>query len=171
MAFTEVASLEADATTALGNKKGKKDNPNQVEGYYLGSKKVESKKAKSGYAYLHILQTDAGNLGVWGKTNMDKKVLAVTPGTMVRITHTGMQATPNGEMYVFKVEIDSDNTIEVNTASVAEQEEPALTEDGNEDNNGEEEQEEAEEAPAKKQSTGSAAERAARVQALLGKKK
>lgn len=115
MSFTEVQSLDADNATAIGglNKKTGKPNPKSAEGYYLGSRKVESRKAKSGFAYLHILQTPKGNLGVWGKTDMDRKLITVVPGTMVRITHTGMQATPNGEMYKFKVEVDSTNTVEV----------------------------------------------------------
>lgn len=115
MSFKEISTVDAENTTAIGgtNRKTGKKNPTSAEGYFLGSKKVESKKAKSGYAFLHVLQTPKGNLGVWGKTDMDRKLQAVTPGTMIRITHTGMQATPNGEMYKFKVEVDGENTIEV----------------------------------------------------------
>src|SRR5258708_25091801 len=115
MAFEQVLDLDAEITVSLGgsNRKTGKKNPSQVEGYYLGSRKVESKKAKSGFAYIHILQTEKGNLGVWGKTDLDRKLLTVTPGTMIRASHTGMLQTPNGEMYKYKVEIDKDNSIEV----------------------------------------------------------
>jgi len=41
----------------------------------------------------------------------------VKAGTMVRITSTGTKATPNGDMYTYKVEVDSDNTICVNLDS------------------------------------------------------
>lgn len=121
MAFQEIASLDADVTIALGgrNKKTNKDNPKSVEGYYLGSKEVRSPKSKTGFASIHILQTAKGNVGVWGKTDMDRKIKSVTPGTMIRVTHTGMQATPNGEMYKYSVEQDTDNTIDVgNLANV-----------------------------------------------------
>lgn len=119
MAFTQVQDLDAEITIALGgqNRKTGKKNPTQVEGYYLGSRKVESKKARDGFVYLHILQTSEGNLGVWGKTDLDRKLLCVAPGTMVRLTHVGMQATPNGEMYKYKVEQDSENTISVSFTS------------------------------------------------------
>lgn len=119
MGFQEVTSLDADNTVALGgmNRKTGKKNPTSVEGYYLGSKKVDSKKAKNGFAYIHILQTAKGNLGVWGKTDLDRKILTVTPGTMIRATHVGMQETPNGEMYKYKLEQDPDNSIPVLAAT------------------------------------------------------
>jgi hypothetical protein len=119
MAFKEVNDLNPDTTISLGgvNKKTNKPNPKQVEGYYLGSRKVEDRKKKSGYSYIYVLQTPKGNLGVWGKTDLDRKMEAVTPGVMIRITQSGMAATPNGEMYKFKVEFDESNTIEVVSAS------------------------------------------------------
>jgi hypothetical protein len=106
MAFKDVQSLEADNTVSLGgfNKKSRTENPTTAEGYYLGSKKVESKMAKSGYAYIHILQTSKGNLGV----------LQVIPGAMVRITQSGTRAIPGvNDMYIFKVQQDLDNCIDV----------------------------------------------------------
>lgn len=117
MGFTEIVSLEADQTISLGgsNRKTGKKNPTSVEGYYLGSKQVQDAKKQSGKSYIHIFQTPKGNLGVWGKTDMDRKLLNCTPGTMLRISHTGMRPTKNGEMYVYKVEQDQDNTIEVST--------------------------------------------------------
>lgn len=115
MGFREVASLDADVTTALGgkNKKTGKPNPTKAEGYYLGSRKVDSKKSKDGKAYIHFLQTSKGNLGVWGKTDLDRKLTTIAPGTMVRVSFDKMVPTPNGDMYKFKVEADPDNTIEV----------------------------------------------------------
>lgn len=115
MAFKEVSTLDAENTTALGgtNRKTGKKNPTGAEGYFLGTRKVESKKSKTGFASIHFLQTPKGNLGIWGKTDLDRKLSAVAPGTMIRITQSGMTATPNGEMYKFKVEVDNDNTIEV----------------------------------------------------------
>ncbi len=121
MGFQEVASLDADTTVRLGgvDKKTGKKCPTTAEGYYLGAKEIASPKSKSGKASLHIFSTPAGNLGVWGKTNMDQKLRAVTPGTMTRVTFTGMQPTKNGDMYVFKVETDSENTIDVSALSAA----------------------------------------------------
>lgn len=119
MAFKEVNTLDAENTTALGgfNKKTGKKNPTSAEGYYLGSREVDSKKSKNGKASIHFLQTPKGNQGIWGKTDLDRKLSAVTPGTMVRITQSGTVPTPNGDMYKFKVEVDNDNTIEVNASS------------------------------------------------------
>lgn len=116
MGFKEVNSLDADRTTALGgiDKKTGKKNPTKEEGYYLGSRKVESRKGTSN---IYFLQTPEGTLGIWGKTDLDRKMLGATLGAMVRITQSGMVKTPNGDMYKFKVEQDLDNTIEVSEVS------------------------------------------------------
>jgi hypothetical protein len=116
MGFKEVSSLDADNTTALGgvNKKTGRANPKTAEGYYLGTRKVESKMSLSGEASIHFLQTSKGNLGIWGKTDLDRKIQTVVPGQMIRITQTSMQAVPGKkDMYKFKVEVDAENTIEV----------------------------------------------------------
>jgi hypothetical protein len=130
MGFKEVASLDTDTTIALGgtNKKTGKPNPVQVEGYFIGSKTVESKMSKDGFAKLHILQTSKGNVGVWGKTDLDRKMLQVTPGAMIRITQNGRLELPGKmPMYKFKVEVDSENTIEV-SAPAEQQEEQGYSE-------------------------------------------
>lgn len=115
MAFKQVLDLDADVTTALGgvNKKTGKKNPTQVEGYYIGSRNVESKKAKTGFAKLYFFQTKEGMLGVWGKTDLDRKMAQVKPGTMTLVKQSGTVPTPNGDMYKFTVAVDTDNTIEV----------------------------------------------------------
>ncbi len=116
MAYESIQDLDADITVSLGgiNKKTGKKNPSQVEGYYLGNRKVDSKKDKKGFAYIYFFQTQNGNLGVWGKTDLDRKMAQVTPGTMTLIKQSGTVATPNGEMYKFTVAVDSENTIAVN---------------------------------------------------------
>lgn len=115
MGFKEVASLDCDVSIQLGgtDRKTGKAHPTSIEGYYLGSNNVPSPKAKSGFSKLHIFQTNKGNVGVWGKTNLDRKLASAGVGTMTRVTYTGMQETKNNPMYVYKVEADSDNTIDV----------------------------------------------------------
>jgi hypothetical protein len=118
MAFKEVNSLDADVTVALGKTdKSGKPYPKQAEGYFLGSRAVQNKRGES---KLHFLQTVKGNLGIWGTTDLDRKLGQAPVGSMVRITSTGTRPTPNGDMYTYKVEVDSDNTIEVSTASTSE---------------------------------------------------
>lgn len=120
MAFKQVQSLDAATTIALGgyNKKTRKENPTSVEGYYLGARKVNDTKKKTGFSFIHFFQNEDGNIGVWGKTDIDRKLGSVTPGTMTRVSFTGMRPTPNGnDMYVFKVEVDAENTTEVSLAT------------------------------------------------------
>jgi len=118
LAFQEVSSLDADVTVALGktNKETGKPYPKQAEGYYLGSRKVENKRGES---QLHFLQTKSGNLGVWGTTDLNRKLGQVVPGSMVRVTSTGTKPTPNGDMYTYRVEVDKGNTIEVSGSEAA----------------------------------------------------
>jgi hypothetical protein len=173
MAFKEVTDLNADTTISLGgvNRKTNKANPKSVEGYYLGKRTVEDKKKKSGVSYIYILQTPKGNLGVWGKTDMDRKMLQTVPGAMIRITHTGMVNTPSGEMYKYSVEQDTENCIEVSANA-----EPSKSADEDDldaalgEGTGEDEDNEPNEAPTRQPLAASSAERKAKVQALLKKK-
>jgi hypothetical protein len=115
MAFKEVLDLDCDTTVALGgmNKKTGKPNPTRVEGYYIGKKETENRKSKTGKSNLYIFQTAKGNIGVWGKTDLDRKMASALIGAMTRVTQSGSVPTPNGDMYKFKVEVDAENTIEV----------------------------------------------------------
>lgn len=132
MAFTEIPDLDASETVSLGgaNKKTGKKNPTSIEGYYIGTRQVPSQKAKSGFAALHILQTERGNVGVWGKTNLDQKMAGVVPGSMIRITFVGMVETRNNPMYKYKVEVDTSNSIDVSSVS------SELPAEGDEDSSG-----------------------------------
>lgn len=173
MAYKEVSTLDADTTVALGgtNRKTNKANPTKVEGYYLGSRTVEGKKGPS---TIHFLQTPKGNLGVWGKTDLDRKLGQVAPGTMIRASFVGMTPTPKGDMYKFKVEIDKDNTIEAPEAqgdttqlNAADDEEDTGGYEASSDDESEEEDEEAAQNAAL-----AALERKKKVEALLkGKSK
>jgi hypothetical protein len=118
MGFKEVLDLDCETAIALGgfNKKARKDNPTSIEGYFIGSKIVDSPKSKDGKAKLHIFQTAEGNVGVWGKTDLDRKMASVQPGAMTRAVFAGMAPSKNGDMYKYKVAQDTDNRIDVDTA-------------------------------------------------------
>lgn len=174
MGFKVVQSLDAEKAITIGgrDKKANKANPTKAEGYYLGSRVIPG--SKYGESTLHFLQTNDGNLGVWGKTDLNKKLGGVTPGTMTRITYSGTKPTKNGDMHTYKVETDDENTIEVaeglsasddssyseesGDGQESEQEEPQMEE---------EEQQEEQAAPVAQVS----ADRKAKVQALLNKGK
>lgn len=167
MAFKQVSSLDADVTISVGktDKATGKPYPKQAEGYYLGNRTVQNKRGES---KIHFLQTPKGNLGVWGTTDLDRKLVQVIPGNMVRITSTGTKPTPNGDMYTYKVEVDSDNTIEVSAAeNNAPEEDRSVVEDNeapSDDTDGSDED-------AKQAAALLAAERAAKVQAILNRSK
>lgn len=118
MAFETVESLDCDKAYAIGgvDKKTGKPRPKSVEGYYLGSKEVANKLSRTGKGWLHLFQTETGKDGIFGKADMDKKLKAVNPGTMTRVTATDKTIpTPRGDMMIFTVEVDKSNTIDVTT--------------------------------------------------------
>lgn len=113
MAFKEVYVSPAISLGGV-NKKTNQANPTQLEGYYLRTKQHEDKKKRNGLGYTHEFQTATGFVTVWGKTDMDRKLRQVNPGTMVKVTWTGeTKPTPNGDMQIYKVAEDPSNTIEV----------------------------------------------------------
>lgn len=121
MAFKEINDLTTDVTIALGgvDRKTNKKNPTVIQGYYLGFKTIPDNKKKSGKSYIYVFQTPDGNVGVWGKTDLDRKMAAVEPGFLVRVTQSGMAPTKNGDMYKYKVEVDTENSIDVSNVAGA----------------------------------------------------
>ena len=54
--------------------------------------------------------TSEGEIGVWGKANLDPQLETVTPNAMVRVTFTGRKKTGKGTpMYTYLVEQDRSN--------------------------------------------------------------
>jgi hypothetical protein len=176
MGLTEVVSLEAEVTYSLGklNKKTGKTDPKSVEGYYLGKRTVETKLGDSS---IHFFQTEKGNVGVWGTTDLNRKLSNVKPGTMTKAEFAGMKPTPRGDMRSFKVFQDKENTIEVSVEPAPAQYADELENGSTYNENHEDEQDNSGyEAPSYTVATVnnvqvSAAERQARVQALFNKSK
>lgn len=170
MAYEEVQDLATDNVIALGgtNRKTGKANPSSIEGYYLGSRDVASSKSKTGLAKIHVFQTAKGNVGVWGKTDLDIKMATVRVGTMTLAKFDKMQATKNGEMYKYKVAVDKSNVIEVAGAVTGD----AATDESDETyaaGTAGEASDETEDDDAVQAAELARLERAARVQALLKK--
>lgn len=117
MAFEKVATLDTDSTITIGGKDKKtgKSNPPSIEGYFLGTKALGPNKFnRSKTDYMHVFQTQDGNVGVWGKTHMDRQLLSVLPGTMTRVTYAGTKDVGKGnDMTCYLVEVDNENTIPV----------------------------------------------------------
>jgi hypothetical protein len=113
MAYKEKFAGDTDVTIRLGGKDNKgKANPTQVEGYFLGSKDCST---DFGPAKLHIFQTPEGNVGVWGKTFMNRLLTDDLKGQMVKVVFDGMGVAQKGRQapYKFKVYSDADNTVDV----------------------------------------------------------
>jgi hypothetical protein len=190
MGFQEVQTLDADKTITIGGKDKKtgKTNPKELEGYFLGSRTVQGNgKYANKPSTLYFLQTKDGNTGVWGKTDLNRKLSGVVPGTMIKIVYQGMVSVPNGEMHKYKVFQDKNNTIDVSEISTAGEETGSdesendieqgdLADSGgydSSDDDTDDYEEEVVAAPVRKTTpssvNASAAERKAKVEALLNK--
>ncbi len=172
MAFTEVQDLACDTAISLGgrDKKTGKPNPTSITGYYIGTREFDSKFGRS---KIHILQTAKGTVGVYGKTDLDRKMTAVTAGWSVRITQNGSTPTNKGnDMLKFKVEVDKENFIQVDLPNSNEEEGVAVS--GGDENDAYEYSTEEEDLPVETSRpvarTTAPADKA-RVQALIANRK
>lgn len=175
MAMKKVSDLNAETTFKF-------EKPGQTfEGYYLGSKKVNT---NMGQSTLQIFQTDKGNVGVWGSADIDRKLSAVPVGSYTEIAYLKKTKLDGGRtMKKFDVGYDDENTIEVSSAPINtspgsrdESEDDAEDQEVEQDYSSDESEEEAEEAPAPVRAAPKAsrpavvsAERKASVSALLNK--
>lgn len=181
MGFQKVTSLDADITYALGkkNKQTGKADPSSVEGYYIGNREVDTKLGKT---KLHIFQTPKGNIGIWGGTDMNRKLSQVALGSMARVTAAGKKPTPRGDMNVFNVEVDKENSIEVSAGDFSSNEsmgdnsdqiDSSAFSDDDSDADDSESDFDADDSPRSQSHIGglTAAQRQEKVQALLNKNK
>lgn len=174
MAFKKIQTLEAETTTALGgvNNKTGKPNPTSIEGYLLGTKTITNADGQN--SKVHYFKTSKGNQAIWGKTNIDTQLAGITTGTMTRVTFEGKVKVKKGFMYKFLVETDEDNTIEVNSPKAAAPQASQAYEEEEEDSLAVDSEEEID-AYESDESTQlvalAAAEKKAKVAALLAKKK
>ncbi len=115
MAYEQVADLSADTVVKLGgvSNKTQKPNPTKMEGYYLGSRGVQT---QNGPALIHVFQTPKGNVGIWGTKDVNDKLGSVFPGTMALVEYTGKRQLAGGKsLHTYKVSQDKENCIEVAT--------------------------------------------------------
>lgn len=121
MAYKKKVELRTDTAITLGGTdESGKVNQTKVEGYYLGSKTIES---DFGPGKLHIFQTEKGNIGVWGKTHLNSLLSAELAGMMVLVTFEGMQKPAKKgrrPSYSYSVQYDEDNKIDVSGISATE---------------------------------------------------
>ncbi len=117
MAFETVKDLSTDVVHKLGggiNKQTKKPNPNKIEGYYLGSRTVQT---VNGDAKIHVFQTPKGNEGVWGTKELNDKLGQVKEGTMTLVNYGGKKALKGGKtLHTYTVAQDKENTVAVEGA-------------------------------------------------------
>lgn len=116
MAYETIADFDCNKTIALGGirddkKTGKRyKNPTKIEGYFVGSKTgIENKLNPDKPTSLHIFQTAEGNVGVWGKTDLDQKMKRAKPGLMTLVEFTGLVPTNKKPMYKYSVKQDPQN--------------------------------------------------------------
>src|SRR5665213_1974248 len=108
MAYQKLTDLGTDQVFALGIGEGKL---NQIEGYYLGGRTVET---ANGPSVIHVFQTPKGNVGVWGTKKLNDKLGGSNRGVMTLVTYKGKIKLQGGKtQHTYEFMIDPDNIIEV----------------------------------------------------------
>ena len=67
-----------------------------LQGYYIGKRKVDSKKTDSGESLLHVFkEKDGTEVEIWSFDKLKRLLSRVPLGSMVRMVYTGI--TKEGE--------------------------------------------------------------------------
>lgn len=197
MAYETLQDFDCQKTTAVGGirvdqKTGKRyKNPTSIEGYFVGTKGgIENKKNPEKPTNLHIFETDAGNVGVWGKTDLDQKMARAKIGLKTLVQFDKMVPTNKNPMFKYIVKQDPKDVNPALQAAAPESAEPetdgsyesggsneaAGEEEAYEEEGAIDEEEEALDEPAAaaakppKAAQAPSPDRQARLQGLLGKK-
>lgn len=162
-------------TIQLGgiNKTTGKKNPTELEGYYLGSEDRPNKFNSNKPQKFYMFETADGQVGIYGKTGLDRVLRGARIGAMTKVVSTGevIDTGKGNPMKVFKAYQDKANFIEVASQP------SSTTDDGEQQSDQEyasEEVEEDEPAPTKlvakvPMTAISDSDRQAKMQALLNK--
>lgn len=164
MAYEKVADLSTETVVKIGgvDSRTNKPNPTRLEGYYVGSRGVTT---QNGPATIHVFQTPKGNVGAWGTKDLNDKLGQVSPGTMTLVEYKGKKRLAGGKsLHSYEVAQDKDNTIEVSGTVAA-----APADDYSDDSETSYSTEAADEDDNAQAMALAAAERKAKVEALLKK--
>ena len=96
MAYEKINDLSTDTVFKLGgmdNKTGK-PCPKQIEGFYLGSRPVQT---SGGPAVIHVFQTSKGNEGIWGTKKLNDNLTRNIVGCMVNVVYKGKKKLTGGK--------------------------------------------------------------------------
>ena len=128
MAYEKIKDLSTDTVFKLGGQDPKtgKPNPGQIEGYYLGSRAVQT---SAGNAVIHVFQTPKGNEGIWGTKKLNDNLTRNVVGFMTLVVYKGKKKLSGGKtQHEYDMSVDKTNRIEVSVEAAFEPE-PEYAED------------------------------------------
>jgi len=85
-----------------------------LQGYYVGKRKIDSKKSDSGESLIHIFrEKDGTEVEVWSFDKLKRLLSRVPIGSMTKMIYTG--TIQEGEKNIHQVEVyfDSDDKIQI----------------------------------------------------------
>lgn len=171
MAYKKKPSLDVETVLKLGGvDKNGKAYPKQIEGFYVGARTVENEQ---GISTIHVFQTAKGNVGIWGSKTLNTTLSGNDVGYMVRVTYLGKKKLTKGRtQHMYDIEIDEDQrSDEVGIEAAGSEEDTYEASEETEDEAGAETSNSDYEDTSSALSASSAAERKAKVQALVNKRK
>lgn len=110
MSFKKIIELQAESTVSL------KEPGESFTGFYLGYKTTTT---SFGESRLHIFSTEEGTVGVWGKTQMDRKLTPAPAGQkglklgmLVQVTLLANSVMKNGRRTATSFDVQYDDAVE-----------------------------------------------------------
>jgi hypothetical protein len=85
-----------------------------LQGYYIGIRKVESKKTESGESLLHVFkEKDGTEVEIWSFDKLKRLLSKIPYGCMVKMIYTGQ--IKEGEKAIHQVDVyyDPDDKIQI----------------------------------------------------------
>lgn len=148
MGFKEIGDVGLVVLGGLNKKTGKK-NPTQLEGYFLRTETRADRKYGKGLQPYYIFLTKDGEVGVHGKTHLNRRMQRAIPGLMTLVTATDevLDTGKGNPMKLFKVAQDVENSIDL-TAEQSTLSDPSNYEEVEEESYGATEEDEPAPAPA-----------------------
>lgn len=108
MAYEKVTDLSTDTVFALGNEK---DKLPEIEGFYLGARKVNT---ANGESFIHVFQTSKGNVGIWGTKKLNDNLTTDSIGSMMLVVYKNKVKIAGGKtQHTYEFNIDREQTITV----------------------------------------------------------
>lgn len=125
MAYEKLNDVKSITLGGVDKKSGKQ-NPTQLEGFYIRKEEKPNKFNPGKPQAFYVFETKEGPVGLFGKAGIDREMKKANLGVMTKVVDTGklLDTGKGNPMRVFEVYQDSTNTIDPESVAAPTSEEP-----------------------------------------------